>query len=159
MQKKSSHGVTKVELLVTVGIFLLVFLALDDVVKNAKYTTRTKACHKNLTRVGQVLLLYRTAYGGKMPPSLVPLLGGPKDKWIPLCPLSGSGYVYRYLAKPVAGDIVCWDSHPHKPEHSVFTFLNQTNRNILTADGNVRTVSERQFQAFHLEGAKIVVQP
>ena len=123
---------------------------------------------RNLTRVGPELdesraspLLYRTAYGGKMPSSLVPLLSGPKDKWIPLCPLSGSGYVYRYLAKPVAGDIVCWDSQlPISFEHSVFTFLNQTNRNIqLTADGNVRTVSERQFQAFHLEGAKIVVQP
>ena len=90
-----------------------------------------------------------------MPPNLAAL----SNKYILECPLTGTDYVYRSLDKPAADDVICWDSHPHEPQHNVFTFLNQPNRNILTTDGKVHVISEEKFQASHLQGATLTVHP
>lgn len=134
MPKKNSHGITKTEWLVAIGIFLVLFLVLDDTINNGKYASRTKVCQSNLGKVGQAILSFRAARGGRMPPNLAAL----SNKYILECPLTGTDYVYRSLDKPAADDVICWDSHPHEPQHNVFTFLNQPNRNILTTDGKVR---------------------
>ena len=61
-------------------------------------------------------------------------------------------YQYRLLIEPNSADIICWDSHPHRPQHSVFVWLNHPNRNVLLADGQVKNMREDEFQKLHLSG-------
>ncbi len=145
MQKKS-HGLTKAELLVVLGIFLVFLVASSDTIGNAKYAVRSKVCHENFAKIGQAILVFRNTHNGKMPPSLAAL----PPKYSLSCPVTGAAYEYRFLPNPQPTDIICWDNQPQPPKHTVLTNLNKLNRNVLAANGSVRTLSEVQFQALHL---------
>ena len=146
MQKKARHGLTKAELLVVLGIFLLFFMASSDTIGNAKYAVRSKVCHVNFDKIGQAILVFRSTHNGKMPLNLAAL----PNKYALSCPVTGAVYGYRFLPNPLPDNIVCWDSQPQTPGHTVLTNLNKPNRNVLAANGNIRTLPEEQFQALHL---------
>lgn len=73
MLKKNSHGITKTEWLVAIGILLVLFLVLDDTLNNGKYAVRTRGCQSNLGKIGQAVLSFRAVHGGRMPPNLAAL--------------------------------------------------------------------------------------
>ncbi len=145
MQKKN-HGFTKAELLVTTAVMLVLFLVFADFIFNAKYSVRSKVCHANFGKIGQAILVFRSTHNGRMPLKLASL----PNRYSLWCPVTGAAYGYRFLPNPLPTDIVCWESWPQTPGHTVLTYLNKPNRNVLAANGDVKTLSEAQFQALHL---------
>jgi hypothetical protein len=149
--KAENRSNRTVELLIGVGIGLVLFLAFDDAVSNAKYRSRSKACRTNLQSIGEAISLFHTAHQGEMPPSLVSLAKDLPNKYVLMCPVDGSKYVYRYRQNPTSSDVICWDAHFQRPDHSVLFWLNVPSRNVLTAGGKVETLPEQTFQALHLQ--------
>ena len=157
MQSRSTKAFTTAELLVVCAICLLVLLAFGDAVSNAKYNARVASCKANFNQIRLAVQFYQAAHGGKMPAALKALLPITRSKGGFRCPYSGIGYDYRFLAQPKGSDIICWDSQPHRPMHSVFIWLNRLNRNVLLADGQVRNMPEAEFQRLHLLGQSWVL--
>ena len=161
MQTRTSRGFTTTELLVVVAIALVLFLAFSDAVTNAKYIGRLASCKANFNQVRLAVQSYQTSHGGQMPPTLKALLPITHSRSVFMCPNAGNdgppnygaiGYDYRFLVRPKSTDVICWDSRPHRPCHSVFVWLNHPNRNVLLADGQVKNMPEGDFQKLRLVG-------
>jgi hypothetical protein len=152
-----SKGFTKVELLVVIVVLLAIRLPFYDAVSDSPYRARDITCKSNLHQIVLAVLSYRAAHQHGMPPglkSLLPLLG---SRAVFLCPVTEGGYTYRFINQPHAENIICWDSNPHQPNHSIFVWLNQERRNVLYADGKVGTVSEGQFKRLRLRGVRLTL--
>ncbi len=159
---------TKVALLVIAALLLMIGLPLNDAFSIGKYKARDITCKANLHQIGLAVLSYRAAHRNQMPSglkSLAPILG---SQSVFVCPITGfndtppyteRSYTYRYLKQPRSGDIICWDSGTHQPDHSVFIWLNRECRNVLYADGRVGTVSEARFDSLGLRGACLTISP
>ena len=154
-------------MLVVLGISLTVLLVFSDTVSNAKYNARVVSCKANFRVIGLAMHSYQASHSGKMPPTLKALQPILKSQSVFVCVLSPSeqtypfrrtAYDYRFLGKPNGEDIICWDSHQHLPQHTIFVWLNRPNRNVLCADGQVKNLSEIDFQRLHLSGQNWVVQ-
>ena len=167
MQTRTSRGFTTAELLVVIAIALVLFLPFSDAVSNAKYNARTASCKANFNQMRLAAQSYQDAHGGKLPPTLKALLPITHSRSVFLCPNAGSsgppnyaaiGYDYRFLAQPKGTDVICWDTQPHRPMHSVFAWLNRPNRNVLLADGQVKNMPEAQFQRLHLVGQTWIIR-
>ena len=91
--------------------------------------------------------------------SLVPILGSRNVFMCPVLGINERSYTYRFVSQPHGDDIICWDSGPQQPEHSVFVWLNQKSRNVLYADGSVGTVTEGQFSRLGLRGVVLMLSP
>lgn len=152
MQTRTRRGFTTAELLVMVAIALVLFLAFGDAVSNAKYNARVASCKANLNQIGLTVLSYQAAHGGKLPATLRVLLPIVSSHNVFHCPYAGNGYDYRFVARPEGTDVICWDSRPHQPCHSVFVWLNRPNRNVLLADGQVKNMPEAELQKLRLVG-------
>ena len=157
LQKRFTISFTRVELIVVTAIVLTGFLAFSDLVGNAKYRARTSSCKANLKQIGLAIQAHRDNHKGVMPAHLQLLLLISKSRGVFWCSLTGY-YEYRFLEKPKNTDIICWDVKPHHPQHGVFVFLNQDNRNALFADGEVANMEERQFQSLHLLGQTWILE-
>ena len=154
MQSRSTKAFTAAELLVVCAICLTVLLTFGDAVSNAKYNARAASCKANFRQIKVAMQTYQAAHGGKMPTALKALFPITHSQSVFLCSYSGTVYDYRFLAQPKASDIICWDSHPHRPMHSVFVWLNRPNRNVLRADGQVTNLPEDEFQRLRLSGQR-----
>lgn len=155
MQTRTTRGFTTAELLVVIAVALVLFSVFGDAVSNAKYNARASSCKANFMVIGPAMQTYQNSHSGKMPPTLKALLPiiGSKDVFVCVLspskqtfPFSRDAYDYRFLSKPNAKDIICWDSHPHLPQHTIFVWLNRPNRNVLYADGQVKNLPEADFQ-------------
>ena len=158
MQSRGTRAFTTVELLVVCAIALIVLLCFGDAVSNAPEKARAASCKANLRQIGSAVISYQAGHAGRMPPTLKALLPITGSKGVFRCPYSGIGYDYRFLARPSGTDIICWDTRPHRPSHTVFVWLNHPNRNVLLADGQVKNMSEAEFQRLHLSGQSWVIQ-
>jgi hypothetical protein len=138
------------------GLFLF---AVWDAIGNAKYHARNVACKSNLKRIGQQIATYRKAHNGQMPDDLTQLQ--PSCKHSAICTITGyelkaNGrltyytYAYRRLKAPNATDIISWDRKVHVPQH---IFGNAPCRNVLTANGTVKTLDEKDFISLGLTGS------
>ncbi len=158
MQSRSTKAFTTAELLVVCVICLTVLLTFGDAVSNAKYNARAASCKANFRQIKIAMQFYQAAHGGKMPAAMKSLLPITHSKGVFHCPEDGSGYDYRFLTQPKGSDIICWDSRPHRPMHSVFVWLNRPARNVLRADGQVKNLPEDEFQRLRLTGQHWFIQ-
>ena len=167
LHRQFTRAFTRVELLITATIVLGFILVFSDAIGNAKYNARAASCRANLKQIGLAVQSYQASHKGAMPTSLKILQPIMKSQSVFECVLSSNvgsftrrGYNYRFLAQPNSTDIICWDSSPHHPQHSVLVFKNRDNRNVLLANGQVVNVPEEQFQRLHLQGQVwIIDQP
>ena len=166
MRSRGTRAFTTAELLVVCAICLIVLLAFGDAVSNAKYSAREASCKANFGQIGSALHFYQTSHAERMPPTLKALLPTAGSKTIFVCPMSPSeqtypfrraAYDYRFLAQPKGTDVICWDSQPHRPMHSVLVWLNRPNRNVLLADGQVKNMLEDDFEQLHLSGQSWII--
>lgn len=152
---------TKAALLVGFLVGMALLLAFSDLVSNAKYNARAASCKANFNQIRLAVQSYQAAHGRKLPATLKALLPITRSRGVFQCPDAGNsgppscaavGYDYRFLTQSKGSDIICWDSRPHRPCHTVFVWLNRSNRNILLADGQVKNLPEDEFQKLHLVG-------
>lgn len=156
----------KIGLLVFVLLMFTVPAATQNFISHMKYRERTASCMAQLHQIGLAVRTYQGTHPGKTPPTLKALLPVTQSKNVFVCPESGIvtmpiytelGYNYRFLSRPRGTDVIAWDSQPHRPQHSVFFFLNHANRNVLLADGQVLNMDEVQFQQLHLQGQTWII--
>jgi len=168
MQARPLPLSTKIALWCVAVIVLAMLILPGESISYMKYNAAFAMCKMNLKQVGLAVQTYRGSHAGKMPPALIalpPIINSQSPFW---CPLSGNettratyhevAYRYRFLGKPNAADIVCWDSHPHRRWQIYFTWLNRPNRNVLLADGQVKNMSEAEFQKLHLVGQTWIIR-
>ena len=144
-------------------LFLIVFeFSFDRMIKVAKYRARNQSCLSNLRVIGTRLTHYRQQHG-IMPQSLrfVQKYAGDAAFHCPLetypyprADNSETGYLYQYMPEPHNDAIICWDRQPHHPV-SMFSSHDVECRNVLQADGAVRTISEEQFSKMRLTESHI----
>jgi hypothetical protein len=167
MQARPLTASTKAALLVGFSIGIALLLAFSDLVSNAKYNERVASCKANLRVIGLAVESYQASHSAKMPATLKALQPILKSQSPFVCPLSPSeqtfpfrqsAYDYRFLSHPKGTDIICWDSHLHLPQHTIFVWLNRPNRNVLLADGQVLNMDEVRFQQLHLQGQTWIIQ-
>ena len=151
MNHRTVRGFTTKEFIVTCLVCLLIGLPLYDAVYNSPYRARELSCRAALKQIGRARMTYSEEHGGKAVPDFRALIAALGSRTVLQCPLSGS-YTCRLPARLGGSDAVCWDSGPHRPQHSIFLFMNGESRNLLYADGRVVTLGERQFQRLHLQG-------
>ncbi len=161
MQARPLPLSTKIVLWFVAIVALAMLILPGESISYIKYNATFAMCKANLKQVGLAVQIYRSAHAGKIPPTLKALLPILKSRSPFMCPLSGNeatptyhevAYQYRFLSRPNQTDIICWDSHPHRRWQIYFVWLNRPNRNVLLADGQVKNISEEEFQHLHLQG-------
>jgi hypothetical protein len=111
-------------------------------------------CHSNLKVVGLAMSMYKDDFNGQLPPSLDMLVKYVDKDLYFACPGSPSAkgavpYFYSPEQNPEPNDMICWDPSLHTIRHGIFGLLSTKQRNVLFADGKVRTLSEPDFQKLH----------
>ncbi len=121
------------------------------------------ACKNNLKQIGGAVARYAVDQEGRMPRAVADLKdwGYLLDESVFTCPGAEAAHVggvfreeYRYLYRPLEtpkdDDIISWDGRPHVVHRRVFWLLKRSYRNVLFANGEIKSIPEEQFQALGL---------
>ena len=130
-------------------------MVINDWLDHGHYVARNLVCRSALLQLGEQIQRFGKRNGGKMPTGLLdPSLDIPRA-WMLQCPMSARmTYVFDFTADQRPDRPICWDGQPHVPAR-IFPWLNKPQRNVLLADGTVRTLPEPEFQALRLTGTRL----